>query len=257
MVQRHLLDPMDTSGINKISASNLSLVCWEWCWRLRPTLFQSLRIGSSADSRTLYHILNKQVSGWLRGHVIAIVFADGCCPTDPISRALLRALPGLRHLQVLSAASLPCFLPRTGHLKSALHSLHSLQLRNCVFPSLSSILRVLGDIRSLQSLSLEHARWDGSDRSETAVALCNADFRNIKHIEMVNCTSNMELPSWILSAAVTGFEHTRRRDPQFGAPFMSDISMITTCLRMLGTHAVQGVTFDRQEIEGTVTLSYG
>ncbi|EKM48466.1 uncharacterized protein PHACADRAFT_266342 [Phanerochaete carnosa HHB-10118-sp] len=113
----------------------------------RPRLFTQLRLITEGDDRTLYGIVRSPLSAWLAEHIAVLHFFKIGPRGYPLWTALLRLLPACRDISHrFGVEPIRVSLSHSAGLKSSLRSITSLTLRNCNFPSLQILLRILADI---------------------------------------------------------------------------------------------------------------
>lgn len=202
--------------------SELSLVSQAWSRQFRPRLFAFLKLENEEDCRILYGILRSPLSSWLGEHITTLTLYSAYFPNRPLSTALVRLLPTCRIVRVGARAYSATSerISRSPALKLSLRGVTSLRLFRCHFPSLRTLLRVLGDITYLEVVDLYQITWSGNlpMTAEAASNVCNGTFSHVHEIRLQGCTNNLAIPAWMLAAASTRHLFTRRRTAELAVP---------------------------------------
>lgn len=212
----------------KKSLSRVSLTCRRWSRKLRPLLFKQLNLESTSDIHFLTAVLSSAASAWLASYIFRIALRSP--PNIPNSfrlappawKRLFQLLPNLNflHLVVRYNTSDRSFPWKERPFLHNLPTLRRLKLDNFRFPSVSSVVRLLGDMPFLEGATLKGIEWGGSadlEHPPTHVPLLD----HIQFLALNGCTDGAIL-SWVFAA--TSVRHLlRRRGDQNVTPVPTDV----------------------------------
>lgn len=200
----------DHSFFRRRSRRQVSLAsrtCKYWTHRLRPLLFRGIHLHSVSDVKFLTSTLSSRASGWLREHITTLTFEDMGSfhfeDSTPMWKRLLRSVPSLERLSIRWGADSER-LPFPWRERCSFHhltALRHLQLTSVQFKSLSSLFRVLGEMKFLEVLQLWRVWWgedtgvtddaNGANRAHCGKAPClRTPLRPIKLTETFQCTND-------------------------------------------------------------------
>lgn len=190
-----------------------SLTCVDWSRILRPILFDRLVLHTPYDIHFLSQMLSSPISGWLVDAVVELTFfannasdpTSGLVVSSPIWKRLLRTTRSLQSIGFEShTGKLPFswigrpFLRNVGYVRE-------LRLDNVLFPSFSSLLRVIGSMEMLETVKLYFVDWpiDESAEEGPQPPSCHASFQRIRYLDAFECTDNRAF-TWMYAGASLG-----------------------------------------------------
>ena len=253
IVARNLPSSMDRNPRleQKAAVTSAVLTCKRWTARYRPLLFHHIALSKPSDLYYLRTILASATSGWLRTHIHSITL----CSSDPSAgQELLRSLPVLTGqlcnlLEVTYSCEDPggrSWFPATLRTSwgGTCSSVKNIRLQKCRFHSASTLLRALGALPVLETVSLEDVYWTG-DSSLDARFACRSSFAFIRNLDSHKCQEHWPL-AWIFAAASVGHRlEFRSRDEPAIVP--SSVTAIVGLLKLLAPTPEQRMLFNKQE----------
>lgn len=178
-----------------------SLVCRDWSRAFRPKLFAELRLASLADVHFLLQMLRGTEAVSLSR---AVAHLELCVNRHAQQRAcnlLAGRLPGLQsltyspHLEGGSIHSiipnLPAFVEASFQpIFSKYSSLRHLHFCNVQFHSLSTLVRLLGELRIVEELAFSEVSWTNSQEHDDRPPARLAPFSSLRSVHATGVLSS-------------------------------------------------------------------
>lgn len=176
--------------------SRTSLTCRHWARKLRLLLFEDVKLKTMDDVRFVLTMLHSPTSSWLADHILAVILYPGVEHPYPHEATLeackevLRLCRSVGYIDVSHSTK----TIRKNHLSictqrpflRTLSKLRILRLEFVVFPSLSSLFRLIGSLEQLQYLNILGPFWKKTNDTTTDVMpwqtppSCRAMFKQMK-----------------------------------------------------------------------------
>ena len=194
----------------KSESSRLSLVCKRWSSVLRPCLFFGITLRTREDLSFLLSIVKSPLSRWLADSLFFIkiemkeVEAHQPRLSSSFWKDIREHLPATKTLQFKGPPSDRLFPWRDRIFLHTYTHIQAMCICDFIFPSSSSLLRLLSSLPSLQLVCMSDVAWPGEAsrldkfRLLQAPPQCPMSIPNAKTFISHFCTDD-RFPTWLFA----------------------------------------------------------